>query len=156
MIFIILGTQKFQFDRLLKKIDYLKQQNIISEEVIVQSGYSLFKCQHVTCMPFLSHEEFNKYIEKSNYIICHGGTGAIISSIKYNKKVISFPRLKEYDEHVDNHQLEIINQFVDNGYILSGEVDMLETIISDLHTFKPETYISNTDNIIDIINNFIK
>ncbi len=43
MIFITLGSQKFQFNRLLKKIDNLIEIGVIQEEVFAQIGYSNYK-----------------------------------------------------------------------------------------------------------------
>ena len=40
MIFITLGSQKFQFNRLLKTVDELVERGIIKEEVFAQIGFS--------------------------------------------------------------------------------------------------------------------
>ena len=39
MIFVTVGTHEQQFDRLIKCVDELKRENIITEEVVIQSGY---------------------------------------------------------------------------------------------------------------------
>ena len=36
MIFVTLGSQKFQFNRILKEIDYLIEKNVIQEKVFAQ------------------------------------------------------------------------------------------------------------------------
>lgn len=43
MIFITLGSQKFQFDRLLKEVDKLVGEQFINQEVFAQIGYSKYK-----------------------------------------------------------------------------------------------------------------
>ena len=40
MIFVTLGTQDKKFTRLLSEIDKLIDKKVISDEVIVQAGYS--------------------------------------------------------------------------------------------------------------------
>ena len=40
MIFVTLGSQKFQFNRLLRKIDDLVEEGVITEEVFAQTGAS--------------------------------------------------------------------------------------------------------------------
>ena len=40
MIFITTGSQKFQFNRLLQKIDELVADGTIKDKVFAQSGYS--------------------------------------------------------------------------------------------------------------------
>lgn len=42
MIFVTIGTQKFPFDRLLKKIDELIESGFIKEKVIAQVGNSAY------------------------------------------------------------------------------------------------------------------
>ena len=111
MIFVTLGSQKFQFDRLLKEIDRLIKTGRITEEVFAQTGYSTYHPKYFLYKNFLNREEFKKCIEKSSFVITHGGTGAIISSLKIGKKVIAVPRRVEFGEHVDNHQLQLLAQF---------------------------------------------
>ena len=46
MIFITLGSQKFQFNRLLKEIDRLIETGVIKDEVFAQIGYSDYQPKH--------------------------------------------------------------------------------------------------------------
>ncbi|MDU1936652.1 MAG: PssE/Cps14G family polysaccharide biosynthesis glycosyltransferase [Clostridium sp.] len=157
MIFVILGTQKFQFNRLLQKIDELIEKGVINESVIAQIGYSTYKVKNYKVEKFLDKEAYNYIIEKSNLIICHGGTGAIINSVSRNKKVIAVPRLKEFGEHVDNHQCEIVEQFNNMNYIKAiYDIEELENVINSIKNEKFDKYISSTKNIISIIDNYIK
>ena len=121
MIFIILGSQKFQFNRLLKKIDDLIQNECIYGEVFAQIGYSTYKPRFYKYKNFLNRDDFLDKIESADLIITHGGTGAIINAIKRNKKVIAIPRSSKFCEHVDDHQKEIINVFKQAEYIESVE-----------------------------------
>lgn len=58
MVFITLGSQKFQFNRLLKKADELILTGIIKDQVFVQTGYSDYIPQNYQYKPFLNREEF--------------------------------------------------------------------------------------------------
>ena len=49
MIFVTVGSQKFQFNRLLKKVDQMAADGSIKEGVCVQTGASDFvpcNCRH--------------------------------------------------------------------------------------------------------------
>ena len=46
MIFVTVGTHEQQFNRLIKKIDELKRDNIITEAVIIQTGFSTYVPQY--------------------------------------------------------------------------------------------------------------
>ena len=117
MIFITLGSQKFQFNRLLKEIDRLIEQGKITEEVFAQTGYSDYKPKNYKYKNFLDRDQFNDVMSKCDKVITHGGTGAIINAVKKEKKVIAVPRLAKYGEHVDNHQLQIIEQFKEMNFV---------------------------------------
>lgn len=156
MIFITLGSQKFQFNRLLIEIDKLIKEGKISEEVFAQIGYSNYKPQNYKYKEFLDREEFSKFMKSSRMVITHGGTGAIIGAVKQGKKVIAVPRLTKYGEHVDDHQIEITSQFKEMNLIESVEdVELLNNAISKIDQLKFNVYQSNTDRIIETIEKFI-
>lgn len=84
MIFITLGSQKFQFNRLLKSVDELIEGGL-DEEVFAQIGYSNYKPKNYKYKEFLDREEFSEVINCSDIVITHGGTGAIIGAVKKKK-----------------------------------------------------------------------
>ncbi len=156
MILVLLGTQENSFERLLKEIENAIEDGIIKEEVIVQAGHTNFKSSKMKIMDFISPNELNKYIQKSNYIITHGGVGSILGAIEQNKKVIAIPRKKEFKEHVNNHQMQIVENFNSCGYIIGiQDVEQLQEAIEKVDKFKPKEYVSNTKNVIKIIEDFI-
>ncbi|WP_217077953.1 PssE/Cps14G family polysaccharide biosynthesis glycosyltransferase [Clostridium baratii] len=156
MIFITLGSQKFQFNRLLKAIDNLIDDGIIREKVFAQVGYSDYIPKNYEFKNFLDREEFKKVMSNSDKVITHGGTGAIVGALKENKMVIAVPRLKEFGEHVDNHQLEITKLFKEMNYIaVVLECDKLGEIIEKIDDIVFSKYKSNTENIIKSIKKFI-
>ena len=146
MILVTLGTQKQQFTRLLNYIEKSK----ISEKIIVQSGHTIFKSEKMKIIPFMSYEEMEKLIKKSNLVITHGGTGSILTPLKYGKKVIACARLSKFNEHVDNHQTELVDGFLLKNYILelTEEVDLDDLLLkSKKHKF--DIYVSNRVNFIN-------
>ncbi len=156
MIFVTLGSQKFQFNRLLKEIDRLIEDNEITEEVFAQIGYSNYIPKNYNYKKFLDREEFNKLMNQCDKVITHGGTGAIIGALKKEKKVIAVPRLAKYAEHVDNHQLEIVKTLAPKSYILYAEdMSELSNALKRIHDIKFNLYISNTENVIEEIEAFI-
>ncbi len=156
MIFLTVGSQKFQFNRLLKAVDKLIEDKIIDEEVFAQIGYSDYNPKNYKYKQFLDKNEFEDIMSKCDKIITHGGTGVIIRGIKQMKKVIAMARLKEYGEHVDNHQMQIISQFSNMKMILSVEnIDDLEEGLYKLDKLELRNYASNTYKIIESIKEYI-
>ena len=156
MIFVTLGTQDKSFKRLLKIIDKAIEEKIIKEKVIVQAGCTKYKSNNMEILKLISIEDMDKYIDKANLIICHGGVGTIINALKHNKKIIACPRLSKYKEHQNDHQLQIVNAFSKEGYILSlNEEDNFEDIYIKSKTFIPKKYKSNQDKFIKKIDSYL-
>lgn len=157
MIFITLGSQKFQFNRLLKAMDQLVEQGKIIEEVFAQTGYSDYKPKNYAFKPFLDRDEFAKITERADIVVTHGGTGAIIGAVKKGKKVIAVPRLAKYGEHVDDHQLQLVGQFQELNLIYEcDDCRQLGEAITNIKDMKFNVYISNTGTIIDSIEKFLE
>lgn len=157
MIFITLGSQKFQFNRLLKAVDELCETGKIEDEVFAQIGYSDYEPKHYHYRQFLTREEFIDIIKKSDTVITHGGTGAIIGAVKQGKKVIAVPRLEKYGEHVDDHQLQLVSQFSGMNLIYSCyDCNELLKAISVVKETQYSKYESNTEAYIISIENYME
>lgn len=157
-IFITLGSQKFQFDRLLKAVDELcERETVKAEDVFAQIGYSDYLPKNFNYKKFLDRNEFSREMGKADIVITHGGTGAIIGAVKRGKKVIAVPRLAKYGEHVDDHQLQLIKQFDDLNLICPCyDTNKLEIALDIIQQTKYNSYKSNTINIINSIEEYIK
>ncbi|MBR2695489.1 beta(1,3)galactosyltransferase EpsH [Candidatus Saccharibacteria bacterium] len=157
MIFVTVGSQKFQFNRLLKKIDDLLQKGIIKDEVFAQIGVSDYKPKNYQCADFTTRDEFNAKLNACDLLITHGGTGVIVSALKLGKKVIAVPRLKKYGEHVDDHQIQLIDQFKELNLIEPAySTSDLPSALQNARTKTYAPYISNTKNIIISIEQYIE
>ena len=76
--------------------------------------------------------------------------------MKKGKRVLAIPRLKEFGEHVDNHQLEIVSQFKELGFIETVDnIEDLEEALSYIDLIESKYYISNTNTIIESIDRFM-
>ena len=156
MILVLLGTQNNSFDRLLNEIEKCIDNNKITDRVVVQSGYTNYTSDKMEIFDFISTSELNKLLLDADLIITHGGVGSIINAIKLGKKVIAVPRLAKFGEHVNDHQLQIIRSFNEFGYIKGiTQMSDLADAIDNIKEFTPKQYKSNTQNILDIISNYI-
>lgn len=117
MIFVTVGTQKFQFNRLLAAVDLLVEKRLIREPVIAQTGCSTYRPRNFEAVDFMGKEEFDAAIQQCSLLVTHGGVGTILSGLKARKKIIVVPRRKAFGEHVDDHQMEIAERFEKMGYL---------------------------------------
>ncbi len=156
MIFVTVGSQKFQFNRLLKKIDELIDKKVITDKVFAQIGTSNYKPINYEYVDFMNQDDFNKKLDECDLLITHAGTGVIVNAVKREKKVIATPRLAKYGEHVDDHQIQLIQQFDELNFIEPlYDLDEMEIKIKEIKNKKYKKYISNTDKIIKSIKEFI-
>lgn len=157
MILVTLGTQDKSFVRLLKALDRAVEKGKIKEKIIVQAGCTEYKSKNMEIFDLTSPEELDNLVKKCSLLITHGGVGSILNGIKYNKPIIAAARLSEYKEHTNDHQKQIIKEFVKSGYILELEdFNNLDKLIKQAKKFKPKKFESNTDKFIKNIENYIK
>ena len=154
MIFVTLGTQKFQMNRLIRAVDKLASET--DEKFFIQSGHSTYKPEHCVCQSFLSKEEYRDKIESCRILITHAGVGTIIEGITAGKPVIVVPRLAAMKEHVDDHQKQIAEAFGNKRCVLNCEdLDNLGNYLNKAESFKFEPYEVKGGNIEEIILDFI-
>lgn len=150
MLLVTLGTQDKPFTRLLIAVEKQIQAGNIQEEVIVQAGSTAYESDKMKIIDYIPVEEFNGFIEKADIVITHGGVGSIITGLKEGKKVIAAARLKEFGEHTNDHQLQIIENFTSQGYILALEdFDKLGEVLEKAKSFIPKDFKSNTSYFIE-------
>ena len=146
MTLVTLGTQHQEFTRLL---DYIENSNL-KGEIIVQAGYTKYESKRMKIFDFISYDEMEKYIDKSDLVITHAGTGSIVMPLKKDKKVRACARLSKFGEHVDDHQVELVDIFYSEGYILKIDEDTsLNEVLKNIKNFKPKKFVSNTNRFIE-------
>ena len=156
MIFVTLGTNDESFERLLKAIDKEIEKGTIKERVVVQAGLTKYESKNMEIMDLVPRDEFDKLISECDLLITHGGVGSILTGINKGKKVIAVPRLAKYKEHGNDHQLQIVENFSKRKYIIAvKDMNKLGKAIEKAKTFKPQKFVSNTNNIINMIENYI-
>lgn len=146
MTLVTLGTQHQEFTRLL---DYIENSNL-KGEIIVQAGYTKYESKRMKIFDFISYDEMEMYIDKCDLVITHAGTGSIVMPLKKGKKVIACARLSKFGEHVDDHQVELVDVFYSEGYILKvDENTSLNEVLKNIKDFKPKKFVSNTKRFIE-------
>ncbi|MBQ3415076.1 MAG: glycosyltransferase [Clostridia bacterium] len=156
MILVMLGTQKNSFHRLLEEIQKCIDKGIIKDEVIVQAGSTKFESKDMKIFNLISNAKLKKLVKEADLVITHGGVGSIVTALKEGKKVIAVPRYHEYNEHVNDHQLEIVQTFDGQGFIKGAVgVSDLSKLLKEAEKFTPKKFVSNNENIINMIEKFI-
>ncbi len=156
MIFVCTGTQIFQFDRLTRKLDELISEGIITEKVFAQIGAGEYLPKNYEYKKFINKDEFAEYQRQANVIISHGGTGALVGASKLGKNIIAVPRLAKYNEHVDDHQLQVVHVLEKEGYVRAVyDIEDLGRVIQEALENPITKVYKRESNIIPIIENYI-
>ncbi|KAI5955626.1 ALG13 [Candida jiufengensis] len=109
---------KAAFEIILEKSGIIKQLNFKVNEDTESNTYKLINFNiEIIAFPFSSN--IDSYIKISDLVISHAGTGSIIDTLKYKKPLIVIVN----DKLMDNHQLEIANEFVKLNYCLNENVE---------------------------------
>jgi len=157
MILVTLGTQDKSFARLLSALETFKAEGSITDEIQVQAGFTNFESKTMTIFQYLSQPELDALRQQADLIITHAGVGSILDALKYHKVVIGVARLKQFEEHANDHQLEILETFSREGYILKADdLNDLPQLIQQAHSFKPKPYPFDNSTIIQTVLDYIQ
>ena len=156
MILVTLGTQDKDFSRLLQAVEKQIKKGNIKDKVVAQIGTTKYSSDLMETFDLIPSDKFESLMNECDILITHGGVGSILAGLKNNKKVIAAARLSKYKEHVNDHQLQIINKFVKAGYILElKDFDKLDKVLKKAPGFKPKQYKSNNENFVKLIEDYI-
>lgn len=132
MIFVTVGNHDQGFDRLIKKMDEIAGK--IDEKVIMQIGYTKYKPVNAEYFDFIeSFEEIKRLNREARVVVCHAGAGSILTALEQHTSVIVVPRLKKYNEHLNDHQIEIAEAMAENNRVkIALDVDNLYEHLSSV------------------------
>lgn len=133
MIFVTVGTHEQPFNRLIEYIDRLKKQGIIDDDVIMQTGYSTYEPKFCEWSKLYPYQKMVELVEKADIVITHGGPSSFIMSLQVGKVPIVVPRQLQFNEHVNNHQVEFSKAVAGrqgNIIVVENIEDLKETILN--------------------------
>jgi UDP-N-acetylglucosamine transferase subunit ALG13 len=156
LIFVTVGTHYQGFERLISSVDNLVENKKIRDKVIIQIGYTNYIPKNCKWCRFVDPKKFSELCKKSNFVITHGGIGSIIIPFKLKKKIIVVPRLKIFNEHIDDHQLQITKELEKQNKIIAVyDINYLEKAIRRVKKLSPSSFITNK-KILSLIKDFIE
>lgn len=126
MIFVTLGTQAYQFDRLLRGLEG------IGEEIIVQGGPSTFRPERSTWFDYLEYAPLLEHIRRARIVVSHAGIGTVMTVVAEGKRPVVVPRLHRYGEAVDDHQVSIAGRLAEAGLVtLVEDPEQLDAVLAE-------------------------
>lgn len=155
-LFVPLGTQKFPFGRIITALNQLVDQGKYkANEIVMQSA--LYPVKPIfTHFGLIPNDEFNRYMRETEVVVTHSGVNSIISCMEMKKPLVICPRLHEYGEHVDNHQMEIATLMRDKyNVLICTDMKNLPELIEKAKTHKYKPWISHREELLEVIRELI-
>ena len=96
MIFVTVGTHEQPFNRLIQKVDELKRDGVIKDDVIIQTGFSTYEPKYCQWSKLIPYQQMVKNVADARIVITHGGAGDIIRGChNRNKGTAENERLRD-------------------------------------------------------------
>ncbi|MGH6987279.1 MAG: beta-1,4-glucuronosyltransferase WelK [Caulobacteraceae bacterium] len=129
LLFATVGAT-LPFDRLVRMVAEAKAAGAIPERVLAQVGEGGARPEGLECVETLPYEEMMAHLRAADLVVCHGGTGSLVTALREGCRVIAVPRRFARGEHYDDHQAEITRAFAEKGLI--GVAETQEDLTSAL------------------------
>jgi UDP-N-acetylglucosamine transferase subunit ALG13 len=113
MIFVSVGTHEAPFDRMLELVYGLE----LDEELVVQHGPSTVRCDRATEVDYLPFDDVVAAIRAARVVVMHAGVGSAMISLANGKRPIVVARRQRFEEHVDDHQVELARRLEASGLV---------------------------------------
>jgi UDP-N-acetylglucosamine transferase subunit ALG13 len=151
LLFATVGAT-LPFDRMIDSVCRLKRNGEIPETVVIQAGVGGFVPTDIEAFETLSYGQMRDYLREADIVVCHGGTGSIITALREGCRTIVMPRQFRKGEHYDDHQLEIADAFVSRGLIKAAHsIEELETALKVARTEPPITANTNPVKLVQYL-----
>ena len=114
MIYVTVGTMFLDFPRLTLAMDVIARAT--GERVVVQRGMGKTVPQHCEHFDFKPREEVLELQRGARVVVCHAGIGCVSDALHMERPLIVVPRLKQFNEHMNDHQLELARAVALRGW----------------------------------------
>ena len=138
-LFVTLGTHPKSFERLVKALDALMGEGKIKAKVFAQIGSTAktYRPKNFEFRELITPKELESRVKAADLVISHGGAGSIITALRQGKKLIVVPRRKKFDEHTDDHQIELCEALArERKSLCLKDEARLEELINQSKKFK--------------------
>ncbi len=137
LLFATVGAT-LPFDRLIGMVDAAKRNGVLPERVIAQTGDGGMRSDQFETVESLPFDELKSVLRRADYVVCHGGTGSLITALREGCRVIAVPRRFKRGEHYDDHQYEITSAFAARGLIRTADTqEEFEDALAYWRTHEP-------------------
>ena len=155
LLFATVGVT-LPFDRMIDMVAKLKASGEISEEVVFQTGIGGLAPAGAESFETLPFDRVTSYLREADIVVCHGGTGSVITALREGCRTIVVPRAFERGEHYDDHQTEITRAFAARGLIIpANSPEELASALRSARSIEPVSATTNPVGLIKHLNSVL-
>jgi UDP-N-acetylglucosamine transferase subunit ALG13 len=152
LLFATVGVT-LPFDRMTEMVARLKTEGAIPEDVVFQTGIGGLAPPGMVAFETLSFDNMKAYLRDADIVVCHGGTGSVITALREGCRTIVVPRSFEKGEHYDDHQQEITSTFAARGLVIPANTpEELAAALIAARSAKPVLATTNPAKLIAHLN----
>ena len=148
LLFATVGAT-LPFDRLVAMVANAKAIGDIPEDILAQVGTGGIRPDGIETVETLPFASVKQTLRDADIVVCHGGTGSLITALREGCRVIAVPRRFDRGEHYDDHQSEITKAFAERGLI--EVVDREEDFPSALQAARARNPVAATTDPSELI-----
>ena len=129
MIFVTVGTHEQPFNRLIQKVDELKRDGIIKDDVIIQTGFSTYEPKFCQWSKLIPYQQMVKNVADARIVITHGGyVGLSIATLlSQHHKVMAVDIVPEKVELINSKKSPIQDEYIEK-YLTEKELNLTATL----------------------------
>lgn len=148
LAFVTVGTV-LPFDRLVDMVVELKARGELPEEVVIQTGAGGRAPEGLETHESLPFDQMQAILRQADIVICHAGTGSLITALQQGCRVIAVPRRSALQEHYDDHQEQIARVLAERGLVaVANTTEELSAALKRLREREPITATSDPSALI--------
>jgi UDP-N-acetylglucosamine transferase subunit ALG13 len=152
MIFVLFGTNPYEFNRLAKAVEELAEKT--TEKIVVQLGHTTCKLKGIESFDFVPRKRINELIAESSLVISQGGFGSMIDAIRAHKPLVAVPRSTGEAKDGASGQTELVRKFESLGYLI-GVYDIEDLAESVSRAKKYASRSPPASTIPEIVHQFV-
>ncbi len=141
------------FDRLVTYVGNAARAGLLPPDVIVQTGEGGARPEGLEAHETLPFDRVKEILDKAQLVVCHAGTGSLITALQRGCHVIAIPREYARGEHYDDHQSEIAAAFASRGLIqIAHDEAAFQDALRRLPSRTPSQATTDPAELIDWLN----
>jgi UDP-N-acetylglucosamine transferase subunit ALG13 len=117
VIFATVGSTAIRFDRFIDALEDLPDGG----DLLVQHGPMRAPSGVGRAVPYMQFPDVIESMEAADVVISHAGAGSILCALRVGHTPIVVPRLKRFEETVDDHQVEFARALAAQGKVIAVE-----------------------------------